>query len=269
MSTAPNDKRDTGEMNKKLAETREIHTRILRFQLGADESRAYWQRVDAADPQRPWQPALEERWFGAVSESRVKVIMREMQLRYDAYPPALHALANWEDMSPATRAVICHWHLQLADPLYRAFTGDFLEERRQALDPTVSREQVLRWVSRGNEERWGRTTRVAFASKLLTAAYHAGLVASTRDPRPLQYPRVSDRALSYMVHLLRELRIEGSLLDNPYLRSVGLSGTFLEDRLRTLPNITLRRMGHLVEFTTLTPNLSAWILRSHELSEAS
>ena len=38
---------------------------------------------------------------------------------------------------PATRQVICHWHAQLSDPIYRRFTGEFLIERRTLKDPKV------------------------------------------------------------------------------------------------------------------------------------
>ena len=243
--------------DKPREETR-VHTRILRFQLGIDESRAYWANIGGADEGHSHLDAYTNRWFGSVSENRAKVIMREMRARYEAYPQALNVLAQWPDMSPATRTLICHWHLQLSDPLYRALTGEFLEERREHFEPQIDRDQVIRWVGDQQPDRWSRRTQVAFASKLLTAAHSAGLVETTRDPRPLVYPRVSDRALSYAVHLLREVRFEGTLLNNPYLRSVGMSGRFLEDRLRTLPGAEIRRMGDLVEFETDTPSLQVW-----------
>ena len=252
----------------KPAEETRIHTRILRFQLGVDESRAYWSNAGGSDHEHTALEAFENRWFGSVSENRTKVIMREMGARFEAFPTALDVLTDWPDMTPATRTLICHWHLQLADPLYRAFTGEYLEHRRENFEPQVDRDQVIRWVGVQQPDRWARSTRVAFASKLLTAAHSAGLVETTRDPRPLLYPRVSDRALSYLLHLLREVRFEGSLLDNPYLRSVGMSGKFLEDRTRTLPGADLRRMGDLVEFDTDTPTLQVWSQTHLKTSEA-
>ncbi|MCA8970712.1 MAG: hypothetical protein KDC95_13040, partial [Planctomycetes bacterium] len=36
----------------------------------------------------------------------------------------LEDLHAWSGMDRETRAVICHFHVQLSDPLYRAFTGD-------------------------------------------------------------------------------------------------------------------------------------------------
>jgi len=40
-------------------------------------------------------------------------------------------------MEPEARRVICHWHLQLTDPLYRSFTGGYLAERRAGTRPEV------------------------------------------------------------------------------------------------------------------------------------
>jgi len=161
-------------------------------------------------------------------------------------------------MAPATRVAICHWHLQLADPLYREFTGSYLEQRRQGPRPEVTKDLVTRWVGEQGPERWTMATRLQIASKLLSAAHSASLVTSKRDPRPLSYPRVPDDALEYFAYLLREIDFEGTLLANPYFASVGLSGGLLQDRLRALPGLTLRRQADLVDIDWNYPNLEAW-----------
>jgi len=53
-------------------------------------------------------------------------------------------------------------------------------------------------------------------------------------------------------------RIEGSLIENPYLASLGLSDGFLDQRLSKLAGIQFHRMGRLFEFEWAHPNLSAW-----------
>ena len=109
--------------------------------------------------------------------------------------------------------------------------------------------------------------RIQFASKLLSAAYSAALVTSNRDPRPIGVPRVSDDALEYLMYLLRETEFEGSLLDNPYARSVGLEGAILEERLRGLPGLAFRRQGDLIDFGWRHRDLRIWAdvnLRSDE-----
>src|SRR5262249_40831129 len=149
-------------------------------------------------------------------------------------PEALAVLHRWRAMDAGTRQVLCHFHLQLSDPIYRRFTGVFLVQRRGLRDPRVDRDAVLRWFKQMFPERWSETTCVQFASKLLSAASEAGLVSLKRDPRMLLVPKVSDSALTYLLYLLRDLRFEGTLTENPYLASLGLTDSFLDQRLRTL-----------------------------------
>ncbi len=240
------------------AEVTDIHTRLLKCALIVEESRAYWQRIDPAATDSPADQAFQEYWFGAKSLARVKVLLTNLRARFDAFPPALAVLRDWSAMDPEARTAICHWHLQLADPLYRAFTGDYLPERRATARPEVRQDQVVAWVSHQGPGRWTMSTRIQFASKLLSCAYTAGLVTGRRDPRELGFPRIPDAALSYLLHLLREVDFEGSLTDNPYLRSVGLEGGLLEDRLRALPELRFRRLAGLVEFGWSFPDLATW-----------
>lgn len=241
------------------AEATAIHTRILRLALGIEESRSYWEHVDTKVP--PAQRALtafEQRWFGAKSLERVRFLLSNFVDRYDPFPEALAVLQRWHSMDAATRQVVCHWHLQLSDPLYRRFTGKFLVERRGLRDPKVDRDIALRWVKNEFPERWSEATSVQFASKLLSAASEAGVVSPKRDPRSLLLPKVTDLALGYLLHLLRGTRIEGTLIENPYLASVGLTEGFLDQRLRALPGMTFRRMAGLTEFEWAAPSLTAW-----------
>lgn len=239
-------------------ETTEIHTRLLRLALGIEDSRRYWEHVDpTVNAAARATAAFEQRWFGAKSLERVRYLVGSFQFRYDAYPQALAALKRWPAMDVASRQVICHWHLQLSDPLYRRFSDDFLNQRRVMAVPKVDRDAVLRWVKAEFPEKWGEATCVQFASKLLSAALEAGLV-SKRDPRSLHFPRVTDRALAYLLYLLRETRFEGSLTENPYLRSVGIDESILVSRSRSLPGVSIHRMIHLVDFQWSHPDLATW-----------
>ncbi len=240
-------------------EANAIHTRILRLALGIEDSRSYWEHVDPTAPLTDRaQVAFEQRWFGAKSLERVRFLLSNFVDRYDAFPEALAVLRRWRSMDAAERQVICHWHLQLSDPLYRRFTGHFLVERRGLRDPKVDRDVVLRWVKNESPNRWSEATGVQFASKLMSAASEAGVISSKIDPRTLLIPKVSDLALGYLLHLLRGLRVAGTLIDNPYLASVGLTNGFLDQRLRALPGVTFRRMQHLTEFEWEHATLTAW-----------
>jgi hypothetical protein len=79
---------------------------------------------------------------------------------------------------------------------------------------------------------------------------------------------VPGRALAYLLYLLRSLEFAGSLHDNPYLRSVGLQGRMLEDRLRGVAGVDYRRVGDLVDFewmySGLPDLLSGWASQTLE-----
>ncbi len=240
------------------AEATATHTRILRLALAIEESRSYWENVDPSTlvANRPIA-AFEGRWFGGKSLERVRFLLPNFEGRYDTFPEALTVLCRWRTMDMATRQNICHWHLQLSDPLYRDFTGKYLVERRAVPNAKVDRDVVFRWVKTTFPDRWSDATCVQFASKLLSAASEAGLVSPKRD-RSLLVPKVTDLALTYLLYLLRQTRFEGTLTENPYLTSVGLTESYLDQRLRTLTGVTFRRMANLFEFDWAFPSLASW-----------
>ncbi len=243
--------------DERPAEETRVHTRLMKCALEVDDCRSYWQHTDGTQSVDA-QTAFEGYVFGARSLPRVKVLLANMRARFDAFPPSLPALHLWRPDGLETRRLICHWHLQLADPLYRDFTGTYLEGRRQGARADVTRDLVTRWVGDQGPTRWTMASRVQIASKLLSSAHAAGLVAKTRDPRPLSYPRVTDEALEYVLHLLRGVKTETALLQSPYLASVGLAGSTLEDRLRQLPSLRFRRQPGLVDFGWQHADLLAW-----------
>lgn len=259
-------------MLEKIDEVTAIHTRLLSCTLEVENARAYWMQ-----PNRDTitsQQAFESYLFGAKSLARMRVLLGNMRARFGGGRGKGEwgeALGIWESeggMSPEIRRLVCHWHLQLSDYLYRGFTGDFLVQRRAEGRAEVSQQPVVGWVGQQVGDRWTMSTRVQFASKLLSSAYSAGLLRSTRDPRPVLTPRVDDVALEYLMYLLRGLRFEGTLLANPYLASVCLDGPQLEVRLRGLPGLSFRRQGELVDFGWRYPNLVAWAQATFLLSSS-
>ncbi len=243
---------------KDHGEATEPHSRLLRCSLCVGETRAYWSHVDPADPRGSSVAAFNESWFGAKSEAWTTELLANMRVRFDAYPKSLRALARWRTMSPDTRRVICHFHLQLTDPLYRAFTGEHLPARRDALRATVHRQSVIQWAAEHGLQRWAMKTRLQFASRLLSCALAAGLLRGKQDPREAVLPRVPDPALEYVLYALRDLRFEGTLVQNPYLASLGLIGGNISDRLRTLASLEFRQIGDVHEMHWRFPDLEAW-----------
>jgi hypothetical protein len=238
------------------AETTAVHTRLMKCALEVDEARAYWSHTRGGPVSS--REAFDGYWFGARSMERVEVLLVNMRCRFDAIPSALRVLHRWNDMPPDTRRLIAHWHLQFADPLYRLFTGSYLVQRRLEGRGELTRDTVISWVTDHGASRWTLATRTQFASKLLSAAYAAGVVATNRDPRVLTVPRVGDEALEYLLYLLREIRFEGTLLSNPYIASVGLDGPLAEARLRALPSLEFRRQADLIDVAWRYDGLEAW-----------
>ena len=237
------------------------HTRLLRVSLAMEESRAYWERRRLDIPKQELATlAFEERWFGNKSMDRVRRLLSEFDHRYDSYPVALAVLTQWQPADPVTRQNLCHWHLQLADPTYRRFTGEYLEQRRSQKTAAVDRDIVTRWVVASIGGEWATATSQRLATGLLTAAASAGLCAGGSGSRALSYPQISDEALTYWLYFLRHLEFEGTLMENPYLASVGLSEGFLEQRLRKLPDISFNRMAELHDFGWAYPDLKTWAL---------
>lgn len=240
-------------------EIKAFHTGLLRVSLALDESRAYWEHIVPEMPkaQRSEQ-AFEGRWFGSKSLVRVKRLLGEFSHRFDRYGVALDVLSQWQPKDPFTRQNICHWHLQLTDPMYRAFTGEFLEQRRADTNATIERDIAARWVQENLETEWATATVLRMATALITCATAAGLCKQTPGNRALTYPQVTDEALVYWFYLFRNVQFEGTLLANPYLASVGLQGSFLEEQLSTLTGLKFSRMGDLYEFDWQYVDLTSW-----------
>ncbi len=245
-------------MNAPAAEVTRFHTRLLKCDLAIDECRVYWQHASATgqvpDPER----AFSEYWFGARSLPRVRMLLATLRERFDAWPEALRVLAGWKTMSASTRRLICHWHLQLADPLYRHFTGVFLPQRRAEGKHTIRRTVVVQWIEQVCPARWQISTRIQFTRKLIHSAEQAGFLITGADTAELQTMRVDDISLTYLMYLLRSTQFEGTLLQNPYVASLGLDADELAARLRRIPSVGLQRQSGLKEFNWQHESLEAW-----------
>lgn len=244
-------------------EESQFHTRLLRTSLCLEESRAYWENSRASIPKDKLAVvAFEERWFGSKSMARVRSLLVEFGYRFEAYPVTLSLLRRWRPIDPITRQNICHWHMQCSDPTYRTFTGVFLEKRRLQQDAHIDRNIAARWVTSQLESEWSSATTLRMATGLIGASASAGLASENSGTRQLKYPKVTDEALVYWLYVLRHLKFTGTLLDNPYFTSVGLSGSFLEQRLSHLDGISFKRMGELYDFGWHHPDLKSWAIQA-------
>lgn len=169
------------------------------------------------------------------SEARLPLLRRQMDRRFAAYPHAhatLHEWSNGAGIFPGLHALICHWHLQLADPIYRAFTV-WLRQLSQVTLRDVNDDFLQAFAS----DSWSASTRLQLASKLLSAVCEAGLISSGRATRQVLVPHVTDAAVAYVVHLIEGIEYEGTAIDNPYMASVGID----RSRLEKIPSIRIGR----------------------------
>jgi hypothetical protein len=187
---------------------------ILPFSLSAEfkhddftawgKSQAWQERRHHPTTKVSVETAFNARWFGNKSMARVKTLLNNFAIRFDAYPEALSVLSQWQPNNPLTRQTICHWHLQLADPMYRQFAGEYLVQRHQAGLKTLDRDIALHWVQNTVKADWSSATAIRMASALLTTATSAGLCTDTSPARTLLYPQVTDEALTYWLYLWRQ-----------------------------------------------------------------
>ena len=242
-------------------EENRLHSRVLKCTLETINSRIFWAESCAQQVMQA-EAAFEAGWFGHRSLSRLRELLTNLRARYAAFPAALQVLHRWQTMGGDTQKLICHWHLQLSDPLYRLFSGTFLPDRLGDGQATVGLQPVVTWLGDVGGGRWSGSTRLKLASKLLSTAHSAGLIQGKRDPRPIIFPLVPDDALTYLLQLLREVDFEGTLLANPYLRSAGLEGSLLNDRLKRLPDLSYGRQGDLVDMGWKHRDLAEWAAHS-------
>lgn len=241
------------------AEVTTMHTRILRCTLATDDSQAYWRNVDLGVPmQERARVAFESRWFGLKSEARVDTLIRNMAERFDTFPEALALLHALPSVPAALRPWICHLHTQLSDPLYRRFTGEYLPQRRAQGLHSLDRDTVARWVESLEPGRWSVITCRKFGTNLIATAVEAGLLESRRDPRALSTVPAPELALGYALYLLRTVRFEGPLGDDPYLRSLGAWRDTLPQVLQRVPGVAYQRLGRVEDIEWRYPSLTAW-----------
>jgi hypothetical protein len=245
---------DQGEGLGAPLESEIPHTRLLKFGLEIEPSRAFWRGV----PDRA-EDAFEQLTFGDKSLDRVRALLRILRERFARPPQALPVLRAWTGLDSPTRALLCHWHTQLTDPLYRDFTGELLPQRRDVGHQSLRRDDGLAFVTERLGDRLRLSTRVQLVSKLCTAAREAGLLSGVTDPRRLVSVRPTDDALTYLLYLLRAVGVEdGAIGESPCLRSLGLSPEALNHQLRGLRAVGVRRQGALLELEWAHADLLAW-----------
>lgn len=205
-----------------MKEVTSPHTGLLRLGLALPQSMLFWQKAtqDLGVPELAEQ-AVQESWFPELSEKRARYMIGQLQKRFPfelrqllGFAPRLESIQN---------QVLCHWILQLTDPLYRNYTAEFLLACWSRPTTTVTVDESAEWVSRQRLcSAWQPVTVRRMASGLLSAATDAGLcLGSGRAERELRLPPVTESDVELLKDILRLAKAEQHL--STYLVSVGRS----------------------------------------------
>jgi hypothetical protein len=218
--------------NPRPQEVKSIHSRLLRLGLAVRESQIFWR---TRDPEQSTKLTIErahqEGWFGAKSLKQVEYLVTSLDTRFTG---AITDLRVWDPAEKADRCWVCHFHLQLTDPLYRQFTAHYLSHRLERAQPNIEKLSALRWLNQLAPNKWAVATAERLVSGLVSALNEAGFSRGRSSPRDIVIPPLSNESLAYLLFLLKNSEFEGSILSNPYLKTTYL-GEDLERRLTELP----------------------------------
>lgn len=205
-----------------MIEVTEPHTGLLRLGLALPQSLIFWERArHDATPSELVQTALEEGWYPELSRARVDYLVKQLARRF---PFSARRMLEFQRRAENSgNQLVCHWHLQLTDPLYRHFTRDFLLSQWSTGNASVDLEECENWVREQEVARdWKPVTVRRMGSGLLNAATEAGLCSgSGRGEHLLKIPTVNTEDIEYLRLLLAEAGASEQL--HGYLLSVGVS----------------------------------------------
>ena len=240
-------------------ETTKIHTRLLRATLLEEHSQSFWKHFKQDETEDNVETAYNNYWFGSANKATIRRTLSNFYVRYTEFPNCLSVLKKWTDIDIRERILICHWHLQLSDVLYRKFTSEFIPSRFIYTPAAFHKDQVQQWVYGFMGEKWAGSTQAQLASKMLSCIRSVGYVSKdTTNTIELRYPSVNQRALQYILYALREIEFQGSLLENPYLKSVGLTGSFLISQINQTSTISVNQLGDVTSLEWKYPTLLEW-----------
>lgn len=240
-------------------EVTQIHTRLLRSTLLEEDSQNYWRQHLHNQTSDEVNLAYDNYWFGSANKATIKRTLTNLHARYINFPNCLEVLNLWKNMTVKERAIICHWHVQLSDVLYRRFTSEFIPSRFIYTPPTFHKDQAQQWVYSYMGAKWAGSTQAQLASKMMSCIRSTGLVASeSKDTIQLQYPLISNHCLTYILYALREISFQGNMLENPYLKSVGLTGSFLISQINQSSALSVQQIGDTISFEWKYPSLVEW-----------
>jgi hypothetical protein len=170
--------------------------------LQVDASMRFWSHVQAGESAAERRRrAAQEGWYPELSEARLKYLLSELEKRFPQ--SSLPALQAWSPEGERQAPLVCHWHLQCSDPLYRDFTSSYLVRLWARPDHGLSVAEVDAWLAaRAPDRGWSATTRRRLASGLLGAAAEAGLLKGSGRKKEVRTVNVDAASMGYLRSVL-------------------------------------------------------------------
>ncbi len=206
-----------------MKEVNQEHTGLLRMGLEVDSSVTFWSRAEPGESASARRSrAIAEGWFSGLSEVRQKYLLSELGKRFpDGVLPALKA---WKPEQESQSSLVCHWHLQWSDPLYRVFCTDFWVSRWASPEATIDNKAVQGWLEkRGSHTDWSPSTLRRLASGLLSAVTDAGLCqGSGKNRRELRVLQATPKSLAYLMAFLSQ-QADTGVSEDAYLCGISVT----------------------------------------------
>jgi len=205
-----------------MREIKAPHTGLLRLGLALEQSVVFWQKAGEDKPVADLQDqAWDEGWFSEVSRTRARYLVTQLEKRF---PFEVRNLLHFKAKpGEQQNRLVCHWSLQLTDPVYRDYTCHYLLNRWASPETIATLDGSQEWVrSLPLAAEWSTNTVRRMASGLLSAATEAGLCSpSGKSERTLRLPPVTEEDRDYLGKLLKLAGAEEHL--STYLTAVGYS----------------------------------------------
>lgn len=166
--------------------------------LEASASATFWRHADPSESLSERRArALAEEWYLDLSDARRRYLLGEFDKRFS--PAHLRALKAWQPDAERQAPLLCHWHLQWSDPLYREFTSGFLVNAWAQPETKINVDAVDGWLEqRGSHTEWSASTRRRLASGLLSAAGEAGFLKGSGRLKEVRTVTVDGACMDYL-----------------------------------------------------------------------
>jgi hypothetical protein len=199
------------------------HMTMLRIGARIEESRSYIRNYQAGYTVKELKlKAWDEQWFGFIPESIFVRLIPAFHSRFGNYPEMVNVIQNGitKGLESYDFKMICNFHIQISDPYYRWFSGDYIPNRLDnGLQEITSTTTAVDFNTKFKKNIKANTLK-HFAVNLLNSANDTGLLKGTKL-RVTQTPTVTVFFLGYLIYTLGSFDFPmADLINSPFIKSI-------------------------------------------------